>query len=44
MYTLNVVCIIFGVAGFACMIACAIVGMVSANRRAREAKRRYVKD
>ncbi len=44
MMSLNVVCIVFGVVGFVCVVACATKELVGAYRRWRDAKRRYIKD
>lgn len=44
MFGLNVTCIVFGVLGLLCVVACAARELVVACRQRREAKRRYIKD
>jgi len=44
MLGLNVTCIVFGVVGFLCVVACAARELTNASRARREARRRYIKD
>ena len=41
---INVVCVVFGCVGVMCAAVCAVVEGLAAYRRARDAKRRYIKD
>lgn len=44
MLSVNIACIVFGVMGFLCVAVCAARELTVALRRARDAKRRYIKE